>query len=582
MLSPEWIIGGVLIALLILLVSNKIDASLLFVGVVLVFFFTGLISINEVLNSFANETLVALMVLLQVTAVVERSAFIPWISGRIFIPGKQGASIVRLTLVTAIISAFLNNTAVVAGLLGVTRHNPAGPPSKFLIPLSYAAIAGGVLTLIGTSTNLVVNGLAISAGLDPISFWDFTPIGLGVCLLVIPYMAFILPKLLPDRREKDNGEERAFFVEAIIQEGSQLNGNSVEKNGLRHLQNLYLAEIVRQDKLISPVTPDEVLQAGDTLVFTGEVTNLLDLQGFHGLAFRDHPEPLLKSNLREVVVKHSAPIVGMSIRDARFRTRFDAAVVAVRRGNERISGKLGDVMILPGDHLVLAGGMELSRHHNIERNFIQLEKDPLSESLNMRKSWIALLLFLSGLVCYVAGWASLLIAMTSVLLAYLGLGLAQINQLKHRLPVDLFLMIGSALAMAKVLEKHGVATDLGNALVNSLGIWGPYGALIGVFVATLIVTELITNNAAAALIFPIAVSAAHLVGADPKPFILALAFAASGSFLTPIGYQTNMMVYSAGSYRFVDFFKGGIGITLLYAVAVLTLLPIFFPFFPAK
>ena len=578
---PEtWIIGLTLTTLLVVLATNVLDAALAFVLAVLVFVFSGLIAPGEALASFANETLVGLMVLLQVSSVVEQSVVIPWVSGKIFLPGKPGKSIIRLTLVTAAISSFLNNTAVVAGLLGATKNNPAGPASKFLIPLSFAAILGGVITLIGTSTNLVVNSLVIAAGLPPLGFFDFTVVGIAVCLVAVPYLAFVVPKILPDRSLNESEPSRSFFVEAKVAAGSPLSGKTVEENGLRHLNNLFLAEIIRNDTLISPVAPDQTLLEGDSLVFTGEVTNLRDLQRFSGLTLRDHPEPLLQSNLQEVVIRDSAPIVGQKIRDARFRTRFDAAVVAVRRGDERISGKLGDVRILPGDHFVLAVGSEFARHENLDRNFILLSGSKEEPSLNQTQSWIALALFLGAIATYASGVTTLLVSMTVALLACLGLRLVKIRQLKHRLPLDLFIMVGCSFALAHVIEEHGLAADLGRFLVNSLRTFGPWGALAGVFLATLIVTEMVTNNAAAALLFPIGLAAAQELGADPKPFILAVAFAASGSFLTPIGYQTNAMVYSAGSYKFSDFMLAGLGITILYAAVVLGLLPLVFPFFP--
>lgn len=578
---PEtWIIGLTLTLLLVVLATNLLDAALAFVVAVLVFIFTGLISPGDALTSFANETLVGLMVLLQVSAIVEQSVIIPWISRTIFLPGKPAASVVRLTLITTAISSFLNNTAVVAGLLGVTKNNPAGPASRFLIPLSFAAILGGVVTLIGTSTNLVVNSLVVAAGLPPLEFFDFTLVGLAVCLVSIPYLAFIVPKILPDRSQKEKEPSRSFFVEAKVTEDSPLAGKSVEENKLRHLNNLFLAEIIRNDTLISPVTPDELLMAGDSLVFTGDVSNLQDLQRFSGLTLRDHPEPLLQSNLKEVVIRESAPIVGQKIRDARFRTRFDAAVVAVRRGDERLSGKLGDVRILPGDHFVLATGPEFARHENIDRNFVLLSGPNEEPSLNLTQSWIALGLFLGAIAVYASGFTTLLMSMTMALLACMALRLVKIQQLKHRLPMDLFIMVGCSFALAHVIDEHGLAADLGKFLVNSFRAFGPWGALAGVFIATLIVTEMVTNNAAAALLFPIGLAAAQELGADPKPFILAVAFAASGSFLTPIGYQTNAMVYSAGSYKFSDFLVTGLGLTILYSIVVLSLLPLVFPFYP--
>jgi di/tricarboxylate transporter len=572
------IIFGVLILLIGILVDNRLPPALPFVGAVGIFLFMGMIEGPALLGCYANETLVTLLLLLQVSGVVEKTYFIPMLTRQLFEGGSMRKALLKLSLFSLTFSSHLNNTAVVAALMGAVKTNRYFAPSKLLIPLSYAAIMGGVLTLIGTSTNLIVNSFVVKAGLPSIQFYDFIYLGAPLALLGVAYLVLIMPQLLPDNGLEQDSSNGTYFLEAVVARDSKLVGRTVQSNGLRSMEFLFLAEIIRKDRLISPVTPEEFIQPRDTLVFTGDIQQIQELRKFDGLELHDHTDALLKSNLQEVVIKHNAPVIGRRVKEAQFRTKFDAAVVAVRRGEDRLSGKIGQMMLNPGDSLVLAVGKEFEKHENLRRNFILVNPIEAQGMLNQRESWVSVCLFAGGIALSALGFLSLFKVMVALMFIFLALGYLPAKSLKTNLDLSLLLMIGSSLALSQVLSDYGVADMIAQAIIGIFGGGAPWGALLGIYLATVIITELVTNNAAAALMFPIALSTAVQLGVNPMPFIMAIAYAASASFLTPIGYQTNTMVYSLGKYRFSDYLKGGLGLSLIYGGVVVGLVPLVFPF----
>lgn len=572
-------IASVLALLIVLLIKSKFHPALLFVSVALIFSFTGLIEVEELLGYYANETLITLLLLLHVSVAVEKSNLILFLSKQIFKGESFHKSLFRLSFFSMLFSGILNNTAIVATLMGSVKNNPQKfAPSRLLIPLSYSAIMGGVLTLIGTSTNLIVNSFNIKAGLEPIGFFDFLYVGAPIALIGLLYVVFVLPGFLPRQGWELDSDPKAYFLEAEVRSGAAIIGKSIKENGLRNMDHLFLAEIIRDNRLISPVEPNQVLRAGDILVFTGAVSKIQELRKFPGLEISEGTEEILDSNLQEVVVRHTSPLIGRKIKDANFRTKFDAVVVAVSRGEEKLSGKIGNIKLQTGDELVLATGQEFYRHENVRRNFSILSPIEADGILTSRESWLTVSLFLIGLIVASIGWLSLFQVMVLLLLSYLALGFLKIKQLKNNLNLSLLLMIGSALGISQVISDSGLADIMSSGILGLVGMESPLWALAGIYIATLITTEVITNNAAAALMFPIALATAGQLDVSATPFIMAIAYAASASFLTPIGYQTNTMVYAVGKYKFSDYFKGGIVLSVLYAVMVIALVPWFFPF----
>lgn len=572
------LILGLLCALILILISNRMRPAMAFVLAATVCLFAGWIEPDKLLQNYSNETLVGLILLLQVSTVLEKTHLLPYLSRKLIRKGSLAGTLFRISGTTMILSSILNNTAVVAAFMGMIRQNNHFQPSRLLIPLSYAAIMGGVMTLIGTSTNLIINSFVIEAGLESIGFFDFIYIGLPLGVFGIFYLMIAAPKFLPEKGRVTNVQNGHYFLEADILDGSKLIGKTVTANGMRQMDYLFLAEIIRGDRLISPVTPEEVLQEGDSLVFTGDVSQIQELRKFDGLDLHSGFDGVLKSNLQEVVIRHNAPIIGRKVKDTQFRTKFDAVIVAVRRGENRLLGKIGEMMLQPGDNLVLAVGTEFEKHANLRRNFIFLSDIEVSDLIPPRQGWLVVGLFLLGILLTAAGLCSLFQSMLGLMITYLGLGFLKLKHLKNNMNVSLLLMIGSSLGLAQVMSSYGVDTLISNFILGLTGTSSPWLALVGIYLGSVVVTELVTNNAAAALMFPIALATSQTLGVSHLPFVMAIAYGASASFLTPVGYQTNTMVLSIGKYRFSDYLKMGFGLSVLYGVVVVWLLPYFFPF----
>ncbi len=572
-----YLVLGTLIMLIVALIKTHYKPSALFASVLFLFFAIGLIPTERMIANFTNPALLVLVILLIVTAPIEKSRYLQVISRAIFHPNSYKTSLLKMGGASALISAFLNNTAVVATMMGVIKANKKIIPSQYLLPLSYIAILGGTMTLVGTSTNLIVNSLALSAGHPGFSLFDFLYVGLAVTvcgLLVIMVMSRYLP-----RHEEVRGRQQSnYFVEARIAQGSPLCGKSIEENRFRHLENLFLVEIIRRDKLISPVSPKERIETGDILVFAGNLDNLHDLKQFAGLEIFNADSSVLETNLVEVVVSHESVLIGSCIREANFRSKFDAAVVAVRRGSERLSGKIGDITIQSGDTLVLAVGEDFAKRDNIERNFYVVQGLELNKKLTDHSSNLAIFGFTLVLASNLLGWLPLLDGLLFYLVGLIALKLLTFSEIRRRIPFDIFLLVGSALGIAQVMQSSGAAQLIVSAIHFIFSDWGVYGQFIAVYLISMLLTELITNNAAAALAFPVAYATATQLHVDPTPFILAVAYGASASFMTPFGYQTNLMVYGPGHYRFGDYLRMGAPLSLVYGTIVVTLIPIFFPF----
>lgn len=565
--------------LLALLVRGKTPPAVLFTGWAAAYYLGGLIDQRVFLSSFTNPALATLVILLLVSLVLERSPVLDRIAGLVIGGGARGA-VFRLSTFTVPFSAFLNNTAVVAAMLGIVTRQRRVPASRLLIPLSYASILGGVTTLVGTSTNLVVSSFAVNAGLPALSMFQFSWVGLPVAVVCIGVL-IVSARWLPANEMDDTGNGQAYFLEAQVQEDSPLVGHSIEQNHLRRLEGLFLAEIVRSGRLISPVAPDEVLEGGDVLIFSGETRKVQSLQRFQGLkVFGAHTDKLLDSNLVEVIISNESVLANRTLREVDFRTMFDAAVVGIRRGDKRLTGQLGQIKLHVGDSLLLAVGTDFRQHRNLERNFHVLDNSLQRPKLSGRQNILAISGFCTVIALSAFGWLPLLDGLLVLLASFLVSGLLTVDELRRRFPFELVLIIGSALGIASALEASGAATVVASLIGGVFGGWGPIGALIGVYLVTVALTELITNNAAAALAFPLALSSATAFGTDPTPFIMVVAYGASACFMVPFGYQTHLMVYSPGRYRFSDFFRVGLPVSLAYGISVLLLVPRVFPFHP--
>jgi di/tricarboxylate transporter len=564
------------VVLLGLLVHGRLSAAVLFSLWAAGYFLFGLIDEKALLSSYANPALATLILLLLVSLALERSVLLERMTNRL-LSGRESMANIKLMGVASVFSAFLNNTAVVGILLGAISRQKRIPASRLLIPLSYASILGGITTLVGTSTNLVVNSFAVGNQLAPIGMFQLAWVGVPValaCIVVISISARWLPRHNADAEESN----QPYFLEARVSQASPLAGRSIEANGLRHLNGLFLLEIERAGRMIAPVGPEEVLEEDDVLLFTGEVTKFQALQHIRGMeVFGTRSDALLNANLVEAIVTSESELTNKTLRDVDFRTMFDAGVVGIRRGDKRLQGQLGRVQLKAGDCLLLAIGADFAQRRNIDRNFHVLGDSLLRPRLDGRQSALALGGFGLVIASSAMGLMGLLPGLMILMGVFLATKLLTLAELRRRFPFELLMVIGSALALAKGLENSGGAQLVANAMRDAFEGYGVYGALVGVYLLTLVLTELVTNNAAAALAFPIALATARAFGVDPTAFVMVVAYGASACFLLPFGYQTHLMVMAPGRYRTTDFLKTGLPVSVTYSVVVLALTPWFFP-----
>jgi len=493
----------------------------------------------------------------------------------------------RLLTPVAGLSAFLNNTPIVALFLPVVddlARRLKVPASRLYLPLSYAAILGGTCTLIGTSTNLIINDLLRNQTNDPgLALFDLAWVGVPVTLVGLAYILMASGILLPDRREamEERLDPKRYTVEVEVVADGPLVGQSIEEAGLRHLTGLFLAEIDRQGRIMPAVAPSEILQSGDRLVFVGVLESVVDLHKMRGLkpatdAVDDLAEPRRERCLVEAVVSQSCPLIGRSIRAGRFRERYQAAVIAVSRGGRQLTGKLGDIVLRPGDTLLLETHPSFIERQQDSRDFYLVSGVADSAPPQHEKATLALPILIAMVILATTPWVSMLNAALLAAIALIATRCMNLSEAIRNIDWNVLLVIGAALGLGQALENSGAASVIGDQ-VMTLTAGQPLLTLAAIYLMTLIATEVITNNAAAVLVFPIAMAAAESMGVSATPFVIAIMVAASAAFATPIGYQTNLMVYGPGGYRFLDYVRFGLPLDLIVMTVALVVIPWVWP-----
>lgn len=562
-----------IVSLVFLLIQNRYRPSVLFGGLATIYYLLGYLDLNAWTSSYTNSSLLVLVLLLLVSVTIEKTVIVDYFAKLIIKPNYKN-SLLRLGIITSLFSAFLNNTAVVASLMSMIKSNSTHLPSKLLIPLSYFAIVGGTMTLVGTSTNLIINSFVVQSGLPSLQMFDFFAVGIIVTIVVIMTVV-LFSGLLPEYTNNTKDIEN-HLIEVQVQENSKLIGQTIQENGLRALEYLFLLEIQRDERVISPVSPSEIIEANDKLVFSGDIKHIELLQRFDGLKIGGGVG-LHTLKLVDAIITPESSLIGKLVKEANFRSKFDAAIVSFKRGSQSIS-KIGSEVMQAGDRLVLAVGNDFNNRDNIAKNFYIFSSIEQNKKFATTKSFAIVGGFMFILTLSALGILSLLKGLLLFLALLLMSKAISFAQLKRRFAYDIFIIVGSSLAIAKVLVDSGIANNLATFIIESFGMYGVYGSFVGIYLLTLVLTEMVTNNAAAALAFPIAYATAIALDVSMLPFIFAVAYGASASFIMPYGYQTNLMVASMGGYKTSDFIKIGWIVSLMYSIVVLVAIPLIFGF----
>ena len=590
MTFEAWLTIGIIIICFALLAFSRLAADVVLMGGLTILLLFGVITPEQALSGLANEGMVTVAVLFIISAGLKETGAINWISDSLLgRPKNEADAQLRIMAPVAFLSAFLNNTPVVAIMIPVItdwarKYQLA--LSKLLIPLSYAAIIGGTCTLIGTSTNLIINGLIIketnSTGLG---LFELSWIGVPCAILTFIYVLVTGRWLLPKRKSAINQfiDVRQYTIEMIVEADSPLEGKTIEEAGLRQLEGLYLIEIERRNNILPAVSPYERLEGGDRLVFAGIVESVVELQKIRGLLPATNQVFKLDTErpdrcFIEAVVSDTSPLVGKSIKEGKFRTVYNAAIVAVsRNGEQLLREKVGSIILKPGDTLFLEAARSFYDQHHNSKDFFLLSRLKGTVQPRYDRAALALIILALMVILVTTGVMSMLKAsMLAAGLMIMGRCLST-NTARRSVDWKVLVVIAASFGIGQALFVSGAADQLANLMI-SMADDKPIMALAITYFVAATLTAMITNNAAAVLLFPVAIAMANSLNVSYMPFIITLMVAASASFATPIGYQTNLMVYGPGGYHFSDYLRMGLPLTLLIGFACIVIVPIIWPF----
>lgn len=585
-----WYTAILLLVMTVFLVSEWLEVEIVLFSVLLLLVIGKVITLQDAFAGFSNEGMLTIAFLFVVVGALNNSGMIRQLNPFIFGNRHRSATqkLLRILLPIAAISAFMNNTPVVAVMIPAVltwadKHNQA--PSRYLIPISFAAILGGMCTLIGTSTNLIVHGLMLDYGMKGFTMFEISKVGVPVTIAGILFIALVGYRLLPERKKPilELGEDtREFVIELKVTEAYENIGKTVEEAGLRHLKGLFLFQIEREEKIIAPAKPYEKILLSDRLYFTGIPQTILELQKTPGLSLTKDSHFDLKqydsSEIKtfECVVSPGSPLIRHNVRDSNFRGKYEAVIIAIHRHGERIKKKIGDIVLQPGDTLLVLAGKDFRQKWYHSKDFYLIAG---AENLPSKPQW-------RGYVSLSVLFAIIVLTVLNVLplLAAAGLGVMALFLTRTITPGEVrnmgdwrvLVIIAMSLGIAIAIKKSGLATIIAEMIVEYGSAFGAFGVLVSIYALTSIYTTIITNNAAAALLFPIAMSSAAAVQGEPHAFAITVMIAAAASFATPISYQTNLMVYGPGGYKFNDFLKIGVPLQALVGFLALGLIYYFY------
>lgn len=581
-----------IIIMLMLLLFEVVRADFVVFLFLVIFLMTNMISTEDALSGFSNEGLMTILLLFIVASAIEKHGVIEGVIYKLLGDNTSPRmALLKLLPPVGVSSGFLNNTPIVLALTPVIKDwalKRGFSPSKFLIPLSYITIIGGTLTLIGTSTNLIMHGLLISDGKEGYSFFQLAPVGIFILIVGLIYLVTIGYKLLPTHlgaTEKIESETKEFLAEAEIGEDFEYSNHSVLDVTKHALKGIYIIEIIRDKRPLPEVNAYTYVEAGDRIIFSATLESIGDIKDVKGLTLRTGSELTLDdlqtddTVLIEAVVSHRSILVGKTLKSSQFKTRYQAGVIAIHRNNKRINSKVGDIVLKPGDTLLLLAHesfLDVNRYS--DDFYIVTNLTPPDKFIRNKRQGLGVLLLLGVMISFVVlGILSMLKAMLVMVVILSLLKLITPRDVVTSVQFDVILLIGSAFGVGKAITNSGLASFVAEHIVDFAKPLGIVALLTALYIITNIFTELITNSAAAVIMYPIAIEVAEMMNVHYIGMVIAVTIAASSSFITPIGYQTNLIVYGPGGYKFTDYIKVGVPLSII--TMIISVITIYFLWF---
>jgi di/tricarboxylate transporter len=600
MTFEAWIVLAVFLFLVVAFITEAMRPGLILLSAAVIFIATGIITDQELIAGFSNDGLITIAVLFLVNEGIKQSGLMTRLA-KSYLPRKRNPMafmLPRLMLPVAVFSAFLNNLPIVVNFAPILIRRAEIMKlsyKKFLIPLSFAATFGGMCTLIGTSSNLVVHGLMLESGRAGFHLFELGKIGLFISLFGLIYMSVFGNWLLPGEKikfAKKPSEGKDYYYNLQLPEGSLLIGKEVIQNKIEGLAGLKVHSVARNNKILTPEKSNIKLFRNDDILVTGS-SDRLNYILLHkevklkGMEYLGHVKP---ENLKqyEVVLSPRFPWLGQTATEFSFFEQFNAVVLAVHRNGERITDNLSNLKLKVGDNVVLLSTENFYETWGSSQMFylVNYLRD-LQHDKGTRVKWLALIILLAMVVAIVIneivsyGFGMRLniffyVAFAALLLIWLKI-LPQQNYTKS-VSWDMIISIASAFAISKAIQNSGVANLLAADAISIVRSIGPVGVLAIIWLITSVLTEIITNNAAVALVFPIGAMAAQLLGVDSRPFFVAIAIAGASSFVTARGYRSNLVIKAVGKYSAADFLRVGTPMQIIAFLLSILLIPYFWPF----
>lgn len=596
-----YFVVAVIVIMTIALIYDLMRPGLILFSALVVLMASGIISSRESLAGFSNKGMLTVGVLFLVSEGVRQTGGLNVIA-RAFLPKRRGRmpfTLFKILFPISVISAFLNNTPVViifAPIIKNWAEKMNLSPQKFLIPLSYATIFGGVCTLIGTSTNLVVHGLMLENGMDGLNMFELGKVGIWIALAGLLYLSFIGHRILPGKKNNSRRHRldyKEYFLDANLPPNSSLIGEEINNGRSHQLKGIIIHSIQRDNELIDARKGRYTLEQDDSLVIAVRSDNLLPLINHRQLelkAMKGFGRFYKSTDIKqiEVVIAPRFPGINQTIDEFDFLNHYQAEVLAVYRSGETISTDVGSVRMKDGDSLVLLTNENFIKNWGGSKTFYLtsfIGEVPPPRYRGQRLIALLLVLFMvigTALGDYLPAINGqhpdmfYFAALTAIIMTWINI--LPNRQYTKAISWDVLITIACAFGLSKALQNSGAADSIATTAINFSKSFGPVGVLITIYLITNLFTEVITNNAAAALVFPIAYSAAQQMHVDPKPFFITICLAASASFATPIGYQTNLLVQGIGNYKFGDYTKVGLPLNIIIFIIAITLIPLIWPF----